>query len=78
MEGDRRGVPEVDDDPVICFLLSGAATTLHDAEEMYLDASLPQVLELLRGPLSDQELSRHPLLLLLLAHGSRAREDSLR
>ena len=53
------------------------AATLHDAEEMYLDQSLPQLLELLRGPLSDEELGRHPLLTMLRTHGSRGREDSL-
>jgi hypothetical protein len=71
------GIAAVDDDPVIRHLLSGAASTLHEAEEMYLDASLPEVLELLRSPLSNEELSRHPLLLMLLRHGSRGREDSL-
>jgi hypothetical protein len=71
------GIPQLDDDPVIRLLLSGAASTLYEAEEMYLDASLPEVVELLRGPLSDEELGRHPLLTMLLAHGSRGREDSL-
>jgi hypothetical protein len=77
MPGEKTGIPALDEDPVLRYLLSGAAATLYQAEEMYLDASLPQVVELLRGPLPDEELSRHPLPLLLLAHGSRAREDSL-
>jgi hypothetical protein len=76
MQGQKPGIAGVDDDPVTPFLLGGAAS-LYEAEEKYLDASLPQVVELLRGPLSDEELSRHPLLLLMLSHGSRGREDSL-
>ena len=68
-------VPE--DDPVIALLLSGQAMTLHDAEETYLDRSLPMVLELLRTPMSDEELGQHPLMRMLVAHGSRGREDTL-
>jgi hypothetical protein len=77
MPGNESEVLEIDHDPVIQLLLSGAAVTLEEAEEMYLDASLPRLLELLRSPLSDEELSRHPLLTMLLSHGSRGREDSL-
>ena len=68
-------VPE--DDPVIALLLSGEALTLREAEEMYLDRSLPELLELLRRPISDEELGRHPLVQMLVAHGSRGREDTL-
>jgi hypothetical protein len=77
MAGNQTEAPEIESDPVIQLLLSGAATTLEEAEEVYLDASLPRLLELLRSPLSDEELSRHPLLTMLLSHGSRGREDSL-
>jgi hypothetical protein len=77
MQGEQTGILALDDDPVIQLLLSGAATTLYEAEEMYLDASLPEVVELLRSPLSEEELSRHPLLTLMLSHGSRGREDTL-
>ncbi len=64
-------------DPVAELLLSGAAETVSQAEEMYLNAAIPEVLELLRSPLSNDELSRHPLLNLMLAHGSRGWEDSI-
>jgi hypothetical protein len=75
-EGEEAAMnPE--DDPVIRLLLGGVASTLHDAEEMYLDGCLPQLLELLQGPLSEEELNRHPLVTLLVSHGSRGREDSL-
>ena len=67
----------ITDDPVILLLLRGEARALHEAEEKYLDAALPEILELLRGPLSNDELARHPLLNLILAHGSRGWEDSL-
>jgi hypothetical protein len=64
-------------DPVERILLSGAAKTVFEAEEMYLDSAYDEVLELLASPLPDEELGRHPLLLLYRSHGSRPREDSL-
>ncbi len=78
MASATSGVPEVDDDPVLRLLLRGEARTLYEAEEMYLDASMPEVLRLLGSPLSEDELCNHPLLTLLRAHGSRGWEDSLR
>lgn len=75
-EAEQAGwVPE--DDPVIAMLLSGESMTLHEAEEAYLDRSLPLVLELLRRPMSDEELGQHPLMKMLVTHGSRGREDAL-
>lgn len=70
-------IPGVTDDPVIRMLLRGEAQTLHEAEEKYLDAAIPAILDLLGGPLSNEELARHPLLNLVLAHGSRGWEDSI-
>ncbi len=35
-------VPDVLDDPVIQLLLQGEAQTLHEAEEKYLDAAIPE------------------------------------
>jgi hypothetical protein len=64
-------------DPVDRLLLTGQATTVHQAEEMYLDSAYAQVLALLASPLSDEELGRHPLFLAYRSHGSRPREDSL-
>jgi hypothetical protein len=64
-------------DPVERLLLTGRARTVYEAEEMYLDSAYPQVLALLAGPLSDEELGRHPLFALYRSHGSRPREDSL-
>lgn len=63
--------------PIIELLLNGAVETVSQAEEMYLDAHLPEVLRLVESPLSDEEFRRHPLIVLLLAHGSRPWEDSL-
>ncbi len=70
-------IPDFTHDPVIRLLLSGEATTLHEAEEKYLDSAIPEILDLLRGPLSDEELARHPLLQMIRAHGSRGWEDSI-
>jgi hypothetical protein len=70
-------IPGVTDDPVIDLILRGEARTLHQAEEKYLDAAIPEILDLLRGPASNEELARHPLLNLVLAHGSRGWEDSI-
>jgi len=70
-------MPEIDNDPVVHLLLTGQASTAEEAEEMYLDASLDEVIRLLQGPLSDEELGRHPLLVMYRQHGSRGWEDSL-
>ena len=67
----------IDDDPVVRLVLSGQAQTLDEAEEMYLDASMAEVLQLIGNKLADEQLSNHPLLALLRAHGSRGWEDSL-
>ena len=58
-------------DPIRDYLLRGEAQTLHAAEEQYLNDSLPEILDLLRGPLGDAELSRHPLFQLFFAHTIR-------
>ena len=77
MQHTDEDISAVTDDPVIRLLLRGEARTLHEAEEKYLDAAIPEILELLRGPSSNAELARHPLLNLVRAHGSRGWEDSL-
>ena len=64
-------------DPVADLLVSGRAKTLDEAEEIYLDEHLDELVTLVDGPLSEQEFRRHPLVALLLARGSRAWEDSL-
>ena len=74
---DLSDLLDVVNDPVERLLLTGRAKTVHEAEEMYLDAAYPQVLALLSSSLSNEELGRHPLLLLYRSHGSRSREDSL-
>jgi hypothetical protein len=77
MDREHEAIPGVTDDPVLLFLLAGKARTLDEAEEMYLDVSIPEVLELLRQPMPDEQLARHPLMTLLRVRGSRSREDSL-
>ena len=65
------------DDPVAQLLLSGRVQTLREAEELYLDSCLPQVVQLLESPLSDEELGRHSLMAMLRAHGSRGWEEAV-
>jgi hypothetical protein len=77
MNPSPESIPGVTDDPVLILILAGKARTLDEAEEMYLDESLPEVLELLGQPIADELLARHPLLTLLRVRGSRGREDSL-
>ncbi len=77
METENDEVPGVTDDPILRLILAGKARTLDEAEEMYLDEPLPEVLELLREPISNEELAKHPLMTLLRLRGSRGREDSL-
>ncbi len=64
-------------DPVAALLLAGEARTVDEAEELYLDRHLLEVVDLVQGSLSDAEFRRHPLVALLLARGSRGHEDSL-
>ncbi len=64
-------------DPVERLILSGRADTVYEAEELYLDSAFDEVSELLSGPMSDDQLGRHPLLVLYRAHGSPTREDGL-
>lgn len=67
----------MDNDPILRLLLSGEAATLHEAEEIYLNRSMPEILRLFASPLPDEELADHPLLTLLRSHGSRDWEDSV-
>ena len=71
------GIPEIDNDPVIRRIWRGEATTLHEAEEQYLNASLAEAIGLLQTPLSNEELGQHPLFVMYRRHGSRGWEDSL-
>ena len=77
MSSSESIIPELDNDPVLHLLLTGQAKTATEAEEMYLNASLPEVIRLLESPLSNEELGRHPLLVMFRRHGSRGWEDSL-
>jgi len=70
-------IPGITDDPVNRLLLEGKAETVHEAEEMYLDSAIPEVLALLASDLTNEELENHPLLTMYLTHGSRGWEDSI-
>jgi hypothetical protein len=64
-------------DPIVKMLLRGEAATVSEAEEKYLDANIRQVIELVKSPMSDEEFRAHPLIVMLLSHGSREWEDSI-
>ena len=68
---------QADEDPIVRLLLAGEASSVDAAEELYLDRHLEDIVALVRSPLSDDEFRRHPLIVLLLARGSRGWEDSL-
>lgn len=71
----------VKDDPISVLLLSGEASTVHEAETKFLNEHVETisrlVLELVESDLTDEEFGRHPLILLLRGHGSRRWEDSV-
>lgn len=68
-------------DPITMLLLTGEASTVHEAETKYLNENVEiisrRVLELVESNLTDEEFGRHPLILLLRGHGSRRWEDSV-
>jgi aspartokinase-like uncharacterized kinase len=64
-------------DPVLSLIYSGRAKDLDEAEEMYLDESIPEILILLEMPMSNEALEQHPLMQLLYQRRMRGREDSL-
>ncbi len=59
------------------LLLSGQATTGYEAEEIFLDAHLSELVRLVTE-LGDREFEEHEAIKLLMAHGSRQWEDALR
>jgi hypothetical protein len=65
-------------DPVAQLLLSGEARTPSEAERLYLEGHLDEILRLVRSPLTDEEFRRHPLIQALFSQGSRGWEDSVR
>jgi len=71
----------VKDDPITVLLLSGEASTVHEAETKFLNENVEAisrlVVELVASDLTDEEFGRHPLILLLRGHGSRRWEDSV-
>jgi hypothetical protein len=56
MLADNSLIPEIDQDPVVRLLMTGQARTAADAEEMYLDASFPEVIRLLESSMSNERL----------------------
>lgn len=77
MTSERDDITHLSNDPVAQLLLRGEAQTLREAEELYLDSCLPEVVRLLQSGLSDEVLGRHPLMRMLRAHGSRGWEEAV-
>ncbi len=76
MASELDDITDLSSDPVAQLLLRGEAATVRDAEELYLDSCLPEVVRLLESGLSDEELGRHPLMRMLRSHGSRGWEEA--
>ena len=77
MTVESEDITNITNDPVARLLLSGRVQTLREAEELYLDSCLPEIVQLLETPLSDEELGRHPLMAMLRSHGSRGWEEAV-
>jgi len=59
------------------LLLSGQAQTASEAEAMFLDAHLSDIVQLAME-MDDDAFARHEAVKLLFAHGSRPWEDALK
>lgn len=68
---------ETTGDPVADLILKGLASSVDEAEKLYLDDHLHELVALVESDLTDQEFRAHPLVALLLSRGSRGWEDSL-
>jgi hypothetical protein len=77
MAPERDDLTHLSGDPVAQLLLAGKAETVREAEQLYLDSCLPEVVRLLQSGLSDEELGRHPLMRMLRAHGSWGWDEAL-
>jgi hypothetical protein len=77
MNNNPADIPGVTDDPVLRLILEGRAANLHEAEEIYLNESLDEIVRLIGSPLDNETLLKNPLMQLLAAHGTRGWEDSL-
>jgi hypothetical protein len=77
MEMDHMARANEIDQAVLDKLLSGAAQTGSQAEQMLLDERLDEVVQLATSSISDADFRNDPLIRLLFAHGSRGWEDSL-
>ena len=77
MESSDSAATKLSTDPIVEILLSGEAQSVSEGEELYLDRHVAEIVGLVESPLSDREFREHPLIVLLLAHGSRGWEDSL-
>jgi hypothetical protein len=65
------------DEAIAELLLAGTAQSVAAAEEIYLNNHLDDVLKLVSSDLSEAEFRCHPLISLLISHGSRGWDDAL-
>jgi hypothetical protein len=77
MAPERDDITRLSNDSIARLLLRGEAEFVREAEELYLDSCLPEVVRLLQSGLSDEELGRHPLMRMLRSHGSRGWEEAV-
>jgi hypothetical protein len=63
-------------DPVLRLIYTGRAQNLDEAEEIYLEESMPEVFRLIGSSMSNAELQEHPLMQLLYQRRMRGLEDS--
>jgi hypothetical protein len=77
MEGAKTDSWAPESDPIVGMLLRGEADNPSEAEERYLDSHIEDIVKLVSSSISEEEFRRHPLIVMLLSHGSREWEDSL-
>ena len=77
MNTNPADIPGITDDPVLRLILEGRAANLYEAEEIYLNESLDEIIRLIGSPIDNETLLKNPLMQLLAAHGTRGWEDSL-
>ena len=59
------------------LLLTGCVETAREAERLYLEEHLDDVVALVNSSVSDEEFRKHFLIGILLSHGSRGWDDSV-
>jgi hypothetical protein len=77
MADEIEHIPGITDDPVLRLVFTGQAETVEQAEEMYLESMHSELMDLLSGPLTNAELERHPLIVMLRRRAPRGWDESI-